>query len=108
MYILKKLGKILSSPKLKTDRAMYLYIQCDKCGEKLRARVDVWNDLTAEYEGNSDAAVSYHCRKVLIGEKRCYQPIELILKFDKNHKLVEKQINGGKYIDETAFNSQDS
>jgi hypothetical protein len=103
MNILKKLGKILSSPPPKTDRAMYLYVQCNKCGEKLRARVDVWNELTPEYDGKSDNAASYYCRKVLVGEKICYQPIELRLKFDKNHKLIEKQIYGGKYIDQADF-----
>ncbi len=103
MSFLKKLGKLLSSPPPKTDRAMYLYVQCNKCGEKLRARVDVWNELTPEYDGKSDDAVSFHCRKVLIGEKRCYQPIELRLKFDKNHRLVEKNIMGGKYIDQAEF-----
>ena len=103
MSILKKLGKILSSPPAKTERAMYLYVQCTKCGEKLRARVDVWNELTPDYDGKSDAATSYHCRKVLVGENKCYQPVELRLKFDRNHKLVEKTILGGKYIDAAEF-----
>jgi hypothetical protein len=103
MDILKKLSKILSSPPPKTDRALYLYVQCKKCGEKLRARVDVWNELTPEYDGKSDNAASYFCRKVLVGEKNCYQPIELKLKFDKNHKLIEKQIYGGKYIDQVDY-----
>jgi len=105
MSILKKLSKILSSPPPQTDRAMYLYVQCNKCGEKLRARVDVWNELTPEYDGKSDNAISYHCRKVLIGGKMCYQPIELRLKFDENHKLIEKTIMGGKYIDQAEFNN---
>jgi hypothetical protein len=107
MNILKKFSKILSSPLPKTERAMYLYVQCNKCGEKLRARVDIRNELTPEYTENSDDASSYHCRKVLIGEKSCYQPIELKLKFDKNHKLISQEINGGKYIDEVQFNKQD-
>ena len=108
MNIFKKLSKAFSAPPAKTERALYLFVRCDKCGEKLRGRVDVWNDLTPEYEGNSDSPASYHCRKVLIGDQRCYQPIELTLKFDKNHKLVERQINGGKYIEEAEFNNQDS
>jgi hypothetical protein len=107
MNILKRLGKILSSsPSPKTDRALYLYVQCGKCGEKLQARVDVWNELTPEYDGKSDAAASYFCRKVLMGEKLCYQPIELQLKFDKHHKLIEKAITGGKYIDAAEFSNQ--
>jgi len=100
MSFLKRLGKILSSPPPKTERALYLDVQCNKCGERLRARVDVWNELTPEYDGKSDDAVSYQCRKVLVGENKCYQPIELNLKFDKNHKLVDKRILGGKFIEE--------
>jgi hypothetical protein len=103
MTIFKKLGKLLASPSPKTDRAMYLYVQCSKCGEKLRARVDIWNELTPEFDGKSDDPAFYHTRKVLIGEKLCYQPIELRLKFDKNHKLIEKNIMGGKYIDQAEF-----
>jgi hypothetical protein len=108
MNILKKLSKVLSSPPPKTGRAIYLYVQCNKCGEKLRARVDVWNELTPDYEENNENAASYHCRKVLIGDKKCYQPIELKLKFDKDHKLIDKQIYGGKYIEEVEFSNQDS
>jgi hypothetical protein len=106
MNILKKFTKIFSSPLPKTERAMYLYVQCNKCGEKLRARVDIWNELTPEYEQNNDDATSYYCRKVLIGENLCYQSIELKLKFDKNHKLISQVIYGGKYIKEAEFNNQ--
>lgn len=103
MSFFNRLRKTLASPPSRTDRAMYLYVQCSKCGEKLRARVDVWNELTPEYDGKSDDAASYYCRKVLVGEKMCYQPIELRLKFDKNHKLTEKTIVGGKFIDQAEF-----
>jgi hypothetical protein len=103
MSIFDRLRKLLSSPSSRTDRAMYLYVQCSKCGETLRARVDVWNELTPEYDGKSDDAASYFCRKVLIGEKQCYQPIELKLKFDRNHKLIDKTIVGGKFIEKEEF-----
>ncbi len=103
MGIFKKLGNVLSGPPSQKDRALYLYVQCDKCGEKLIARVDLWNETTPEFDGKSEEAVSYHCRKVLIGENRCYNPIELKLSFDKNHKLVEKEIYGGKFIDKEEF-----
>ena len=108
MNILKKFTKVLASPQPRAERALYLYVQCNKCGEKLRARVDLWNELTPEYEGNSENATSFQCRKVLVGENRCYQPIELRLKFDKNHRLIDQQILGGKFIDEEEFDPQDS
>jgi hypothetical protein len=40
---------------------------------------------------------------VLVGEKLCYQPIELRLKFDKNHRLVDQTIMGGKFIEQAEF-----
>jgi hypothetical protein len=104
MSLFKKISNILAAPRPKTDRALYLYVQCNKCGEKLRARVDMWNELSPDYDGNSEDAAAYHCRKVLIGENRCYQPIELRLKFDKNHRLVDKQVYGGKFIEEAELN----
>jgi hypothetical protein len=104
--IFKKMSEAFSAPASKKERALYLYVQCDKCGEKLRARVDLWNELSPEFDGKSEKAISYHCRKVLVGEKRCYQSIELILEFDKNHRLVEKQIHGGKYIEEEDYTHQ--
>jgi len=103
MSLLKRLGKILSPPAASTQRALYLYVQCDRCGEKLRARVDLWNELTPEYGEKGEDPISFHCRKVLVGENLCFQPIELSLKFDKGHRPVDKQIKGGKYIDEEEF-----
>jgi len=78
---------------------LYINVVCNKCGEVLKARVDLWNELSPDFEGGDDAS-SYHCRKVLIGENKCYQPIELDLEFDRHHRLVKKEINGGKFLDE--------
>lgn len=69
----------------------------------MRARVDLWNELSPDYDEKGDDPATFHCRKVLIGENKCYQPIELQLKFNKQHKLVEQKIKGGIYIDEAEF-----
>jgi hypothetical protein len=103
MSFLKKIGNIFSSSPSNSDRIVYLYVQCSRCGEKMKARVDTWNELTPDYEGNSDDPASYFCRKVLVGEKLCFQPVELSLTFDKNRKLVNQEISGGMYIDQTDF-----
>jgi hypothetical protein len=107
MSFLKKLGSIFSPSPSNTNRILYLYVRCDRCGEKLQARVDTWNELTPDYEENSDNASSYFCRKVLVGEKLCFQPVELSLSFDKNRMLVKQTIIGGKFIDQAEFEIQD-
>jgi hypothetical protein len=99
MSFLKRLEKIFASPPRNSDRALYINVKCNKCGEELRARVDLWNELSSDFDSGDDAS-SYHCRKVLVGENKCYQPIELTLEFDRHHRLVKKEIKGGKFLDE--------
>jgi hypothetical protein len=74
-------------------------VQCLRCGEQIRGRVDLRNDLSIEYDGGGSA--SYHCRKVVMGSGRCFQQIEVYLNFDANHKLTDRQIQGGKFVEAT-------
>lgn len=69
-------------------------VRCDRCGETLEGRVNLSNDLSMDDEGG------YHARKVLMGSGLCFQQIEVELKFDASRRLLEKQINGGKFVDE--------
>ena len=83
------------SPK---DSSFWITVQCGRCGEVIQARIDLNNDLSVEY-GEGDKDSTYFCRKVLIGKKGCYLPVEVELKFDSRRNLVEKQIKGGKFVD---------
>ena len=103
MSFLKQLGRFFSISPSNSNRIQYLYVRCSRCGEKLQARVDTWNELTPDYEGNSDDPSSFFCRKVLVGEKLCFQPIELCLTFDKNRMLTNREITGGQYIEKAEF-----
>jgi hypothetical protein len=78
------------------DRSLWIAVQCARCGEVIRTRVDLGNDLTAEF-GDGEREAAYFCRKVLIGKQGCYVPIEVLLKFDARRSLIEKQITGGKF-----------
>jgi hypothetical protein len=92
-----------------------VYVQCQRCGETIRGRVDLLNDLSIDYgvvegeDGETTAPsdeVRYFCRKGLIGEQRCYQTVEIELTFDKNHRLIDQKIKGGKFIEEEEFMEQ--
>jgi hypothetical protein len=71
-------------------------VQCSRCGEVIRTRIDLAHDLSAEY-GEDDQETYYLCRKVLIGKQGCYAPVEIILNFDGGRKLIDRQITGGKF-----------
>jgi hypothetical protein len=95
MGLFKKLSDLFAPPQKNDDRAYWLYVQCNRCGEVIRVRVDLYNDLSPIYE---EAGVTYFCRKVIIGQERCYQKIELEMTFTEQRKLVAKEIQGGRII----------
>jgi hypothetical protein len=76
-----------------------LKVKCNRCGEILIARVNLANDLSVEYNalGNPE---SYSCRKLVQGSGRCFQSIEVILKFDSRRSLQEKEIHGGTFVED--------
>lgn len=97
MSVWKKIASILT-PKAQGDPyAYWVTVSCTRCGEVIRSRVNLSNDLSAEYEG---ARTTFVCRKVLLGESRCFQQIEVILKFDENRKLVNRVVSGGEFVDQ--------
>lgn len=90
------LQKLFGSSPAKPDKKYYTFsVKCKRCGETIEGRVDLDNDLSVEYEEGGDI---YHARKLLMGENRCFQRIEVELKFTANRELIEKQITGGEFI----------
>jgi len=83
------------SPK---DSSFWITVQCGRCGEVIQTRIDLNNDLSTEY-GEGERETAYYCRKVLIGKKGCYLPVEIELRFDAGRNLIDKQIRGGKFVD---------
>ena len=101
MGFLKKLSALFSAPG-SDGRSLWLYVKCDKCGEILKGRVDLHNDLSIQYD-ESGKGSSYFCRKVFIGSKRCYSPIEVELTFDSNRRLQSEDVKGGEIVNEEDY-----
>jgi len=99
--LLKKLAALFTPQRGRDAYAYWLYVQCDRCGEKIRSRVDLRNDLSIRY-GESERDTVYFCHKTIMGSGRCFQQIEVDLTFDGRRRLVDRQIRGGKFIGEEA------
>jgi len=69
-------------------------VKCLRCGEIIHGRVNLDNDLSVEYEDGSDI---YYARKVLMGENKCFQRMEVELKFTSGRELLEQHITGGEF-----------
>ncbi len=68
-------------------------VRCDRCGETIEGKVNLNNDLSLDDEGG------YHVRKVLMGSGRCFQQVEVTLKFDASRQVLEKHVSGGKFVE---------
>lgn len=92
MNFLKK----LFAPPAKPEKRYYAFtVKCRRCGETIEGRIDLDNDLSVEYEEGGDV---YYARKVLMGENKCFQRVEVNLKFNSERQVIEKDIAGGEFV----------
>lgn len=100
MSILKKIASVFSSPTRPDEAGYWITVKCSRCGEQIRGRIDLRNDLSIEY-GSEGASPTYFTRKLLVGESgRCFQRIEVELTFDSAKHLLNREIQGGVFMDE--------
>ncbi len=94
MSFFDRLKKVFASPG--GDRNYWVHVRCDRCGEVIASRVDLYNDLSMDFDANQ-----YRVHKVLVGDGRyrCFQRIDITLVFDKNKRLVDRSIRGGEFLE---------
>jgi hypothetical protein len=76
--------------------AYWVYARCRRCGEPLKARVNLMNDPSLDDDGEA-----WVVRKGIVGSgaNRCFQTIEVTLKFDaKKQNVIESEAVGGTLI----------
>jgi hypothetical protein len=98
MGFFKKLGGFFSAKPAEDHVSYYTKVRCNRCGEEIQARINLYNDLSIEYDDSGNTS-GYICRKIIVGDQRCYQPIDVSLTFDAKRKLVDKQITGGQFVE---------
>jgi hypothetical protein len=102
MGLFKRLaGLFTPSASQSRDNAYWVIVRCKRCGETLRARINLHNDLSVNY-GEGEADTTYFVRKTLMGTGRCFQRVEVELTFDKDRNLMDRKITGGEFIDSEA------
>jgi hypothetical protein len=104
MNLLEKISRFLSPRRNTAQRYLPIYVKCKRCGEKISGRVDLWNEISPDYDGDT---LSYHSRKVLMGSGTCFQKIEIVLRFDANRRLVDQEVAGGEAIEQEAFEADE-
>ena len=84
----------------KAGRYYPVQVKCARCGEIIETRVDLHNDLTADYDEQGRVR-AYFVRKILqgSGRTRCFATIEVILRFDPRRQLVDREVHGGEFLE---------
>ncbi len=94
MGFLKRLSSLLTGgAEREGDRdAYWLYVQCDRCGEKLRLRVDRQYEIQPDYDEGG-----YVLRKEIM-DGRCFQLMYAEVHFDAGMRVTARDIRGGSFI----------
>ena len=71
-------------------------VKCKRCGETITGRIDIDNDLSVEYEAGGDV---FYARKVLMGDNKGFQRVEVCFKFNADRQVIEKEIIGGEFVE---------
>jgi len=82
-------------------RALYFYVTCGSCGEKIRVRVDTYNDLTQEFDDN-DRTSGYALEKDVLGNN-CFRMMHLHATFDTGKRIRETTVSNGVLISKEEY-----
>ena len=99
MNLIKKLTTLFAAAAQGGGNSYAVAVRCNRCGEVVRAQVNLSNDLSVEYDQDGKVA-SFFCRKLLMGKQRCFQQIEVTLTFDAKRNLIDRKVTDGQFVEE--------
>ena len=99
MGLLKKISDLFTTEKGSTVTGYWIAARCNRCGETIRTRLNLGNDLSLNYDEDGGDA-KYLCRKTLMGDQGCFQRNEVELFFDAQRRLIDRRITGGEFVDD--------
>lgn len=103
MGFLKKLGSIFSGGGGgdSDGRGLYFYVRCNNCGEKIRVRVDTFNELSQNID-ESDRVVGYSVDKDVMGNQ-CFRMMHLHVDFDSGKRITSKKVDHGVLLSKDEY-----
>lgn len=78
-----------------TRDAIWVYLKCNRCGEKVALRLRKTSEIQREY--GDEAGYDMFINKVAICNK-CFQRMNLRLEFDRAYRVINKQLEHGGFI----------
>jgi hypothetical protein len=91
------LKKLFSPPPSNYGRFYTFSVKCKRCGEIIEGQVNLNNEPSLDFDEKEKPY--YVCRKVLVGDKLCFQQIEVVFKFNEQRGVLDRQITGGEFVE---------
>lgn len=86
-------GKSSSSKRRNGDsNALWLYVQCDRCGTPLAVRIDRRNEISPDYESGGMLL-----RKEMM-DNVCFHLMRAEIHFDEGGDAKSQTLDGGKFL----------
>src|SRR5689334_23165244 len=102
MNFVRKLFSGSGASSASDANALWLYVQCNKCGAPVAIRVDTRNDISTDYETGGR-----YLRKEIM-DSTCFQLMYADVRFDANGSIAEQSIQGGKFLTKEEFAQADA
>ena len=102
MGLWDQLQRIFGVSAPRGDDGIYLYVRCNRCGDRVRVRIGSTSELQQEFDGESDRVAGYFVRKMVV-DQRCFRPIEVTMRFDRGRHETQREIEGGTFLTAEEF-----
>jgi hypothetical protein len=77
--------------------AIWLYVRCNNCGQKLKVRIDRRFDLRTDYEQGG-----YRLDKSIM-DGTCFSRMMARVRFDSGQHIVSQVLEGGTFLTRAEF-----
>ncbi len=95
------LKRLLGGGEPRDRDALWLYVCCDYCGQKLKIRVDRRFDLRHDYERGG-----YKLDKEIM-DGTCFSLMMARLRFDAGQRVVSQELEGGTFLTREEFEQEE-
>ena len=105
MSFWSRIANLITGGGASGNRMLNIYVLSKRCNEPIAGQVDLFNELSRTEDDND---YTFFTRKVLhtSGENRCFDQVEVNLWFDRNKKVADHSVDGGRWLEEEEYEAE--
>jgi hypothetical protein len=97
MSFLDQFKSLFTSTTPADPNALWLYVKCKRCSTLLAVRVDLRNELSADYENGG-----FLLTKEMMDNK-CFTLMRAQVRFDARRNIVEQKLDQGDFLTQAEY-----